>query len=290
MADQPTTPAHTGHRPERHRHGGARVQRLRDRYSGSSAEHLVQRIGEMDVVNRGMQFAAVLLLCFFPFLIVLSALAGRSAVDGFSRRLGLNHQAATDVSHLFASSSSTTGAVTGFGYVFFILGGIAAAAALQQLYEHVFELGSRGVKDTHRQLVWLGVLIAAALLASWAGPTLRHDLGPVAFGAIGLAVLTAFWWLTMWVLLGSRVPWRDLLPSALATALFWAGMEIVFSFTFSSTVISDNKKYGAIGVVFALMSWLIAIGVVVILGAIVGAVWRERGLSLRGAARRLAPR
>jgi membrane protein len=41
-------------------------------------------------------------------------------------------------------------------------------------------------------------------------------------------------------------------------------------------VISDNQKYGAIGVVFALMSWLIAIGVVIILGAIVGVVWQER--------------
>jgi membrane protein len=57
----------------------------------------------MDFINRAMLFAAVLLLCFFPFLIVLNALAGRSAVTTLSRRLGLNHQAAVDVSHLFAS-------------------------------------------------------------------------------------------------------------------------------------------------------------------------------------------
>ena len=56
-------------------------------------------------------------------------------------------------------------------------------------------------------------------------------------------------------------------------------MEVVFSFIFSGTVISDDMKYGSIGVVFALMSWLIAIGVVIILGAIVGVVWRERSRS-----------
>ena len=44
-------------------------------------------------------------------------------------------------------------------------------------------------------------------------------------------------------------------------------------------MISDDKKYGPIGVVFALMSWLVAIGVVIILGAVVGLVWRERELS-----------
>jgi hypothetical protein len=42
------------------------------------------------------------------------------------------------------------------------------------------------------------------------------------------------------------------------------GMEAVFSVIFSGMVMSDDKKYGPIGVVFALMSWLIAIGVVII--------------------------
>ena len=70
-------------------------------------------------------------------------------------------------------------------------------------------------------------------------------------------------------------------PAAIrrGNSTFWVGMEVVFSFIFSGTVISDDKKYGPIGVVFALMSWLIAIGVVIILGAVVGVVWRERDLS-----------
>jgi membrane protein len=90
--------------------------------------------------------------------------------------------------------------------------------------------------------------------------------------------------------LAGRVHWRALMPSAIATAVFWVGMELVFRATFSNTVIANDKKYGAIGVVFALMSWLIAIGVVIILGAIVGVVWRERGLSFAGAFRRLRSR
>jgi membrane protein len=50
-------------------------------------------------------------------------------------------------------------------------------------------------------------------------------------------------------------------------------------------VISDDDKYGPIGIVFALLSWLIAIGVVIILGAVAGIVWHERALSLRAAIR-----
>lgn len=230
----------------------------------------------MDFINKAMLFAAVLLLCFFPFLIVLNALAGRSSVTTLSRHLGLNHQAATDVSHLFASSTSTSNAVTGTAYVFFILGGIGAATAVQDLYERVFDLEARGMKDVLRRLLWLGVVIAWSLLTSWGGPWLRRSGGSVLFGLVGFTVLTFFWWLTMWFLLGGRIPWRVLLPSAIATSVCWIGMEIVFSFIFSNEVISDYKKYGSIGIVFALMSWLIAIGVVIILGAVFGVVWRER--------------
>jgi membrane protein len=143
------------------------------------------------------------------------------------------------------------------------------------------------MKDTPRRLVWLAVLVGCGYVGGLAGPAVRDSGGPVLLGVIGLVVLTAFWWFTMWFLLAGRIRWRDLLPSAVATAIFWIGMEVVFSFTFSSTVISYNKKYGPIGVVFALMSWLIAIGVVIILGAVVGLVWRERNLSFSAAFKRL---
>ena len=52
-------------------------------------------------------------------------------------------------------------------------------------------------------------------------------------------------------------------------------------------VTSYDKKYGPIGVVFALRSWLIAIGVVIILGAAAGIVWQERNLSFRAALKKL---
>ena len=209
----------------------------------------------------------------------MNALAGRSAVAGLVRHLGLNREAANDVSHLFTSSTSTSNAVTGFGYVLFVLGGIAAATAVQDLYEKAFELEPRGMKDVPRRLIWLGVVVAGAAAAGWIGAWLHSLGGPVLLALIGLVAFTGFWWLTMWWLLGGRISWGELLPGAIATGVCWLGMEVVFSVIFSGTVISDNDKYGPIGVVFALMSWLIAIGVVIILGAVAGIVWHERKLS-----------
>jgi membrane protein len=249
------------------------------RYTGSSAEDVWSRLDSMDFINRGLLFAATLLLCLFPFLIIANALAGRSAATGIARHLGLNAQATRDLSQLFASSTTTSNAVTGTAWVWFLLSGVAAATAIQELYERAFDLGARGMRDMPRRLVWLAALVGASALGAWAGPAVHSAGGPVLLAGLGLVALTGFWWFTIWFLLGGRSAWRDLFPAALATAVCWLGMELVFSIVFSSTVISDNNKYGPIGVVFALMSWLIAIGVVIMLGAVAGVVWRERGMS-----------
>ena len=64
-------------------------------------------------------------------------------------------------------------------------------------------------------------------------------------------------------------------------------MVAVFSVVFSSMVISNDQKYGPVGVGFAIMSVFVAIGVVIIPGAVVGIVWQDRGLSFGAAIRKL---
>ena len=209
-----------GGRGARHRarHGTeaakGKIEAAKGKYAGSPAEHLWRRLDAMDFINRGMLFAATLLLCLFPFLIIANALAGRSAATGLARHLGLNQQAAADVGALFTSSAATSSAITGTAWVFFILGGIAAATAIQGLYEAAFELDSRGARDMPRRLIWLAVLVGCSALAGWAGPALRGAGGPVLLAVIGLVVLTGFWWFTIWFLLArtdllaGRVPGR----------------------------------------------------------------------------------
>jgi len=64
--------------------------------------------------------------------------------------------------------------------------------------------------------------------------------------------------------------------AALTTALMWIGLGVFASFYFSSTIVSDSKTYGAIGVVFTLVTWFIAMGAVLTLGAVVGVLWEKR--------------
>lgn len=254
----------------------------RAKYVGSWAEDLWRRLDAFDFLNQAMLLAATLLLCAVPFMIITSALAGRSAVSGLSLRLGLNGQAAADMGDLFASDAATSAAVTGLSWVFFVLSGLAVSGSLQKLYQQMFQLRPRGARDRLRAVVWLAAVVGWTALGTAAGKGF-HEKAPVLWWIINAPAFIAFWWFTMWLLLAGRVAWRRLLPCAVATGSFWIGMLIVFHFIFSGMVTGYDEKYGPIGVVFALMSFFIAIGVVITLGAATGMMWQDRHISFRAA-------
>jgi Virulence factor BrkB len=87
---------------------------------------------------------------------------------------------------------------------------------------------------------------------------------------VTVAIMAPFFWWTMDFLLAGRVPWSKLLPSAIVTGIFYGGLGVFSRFYFSGTIISDSKTYGTIGAILGIMTWLIAIGAVIILGAVAG--------------------
>jgi membrane protein len=228
------------------------------------------------MINQGLLISAVLLLCFVPFLLVIQSLAGRNSASDFIRRFGLTDDAAHAIRQAFTSPGTPSAAVSGLNWAFFILFGLAAAGAIQELYERVFGVTGRGFRDTPRRVVWLAASLGVCFIGAWTQPWLDHIGGPGLVAIAALLAATAFWWFTMWLLLAGKLPWRELFPAALATGICWLGMLIVFRLTLSSTITADNRKYGPAGVIFAIMPLLIAIGVVITLGAVLGAAWRER--------------
>jgi membrane protein len=219
---------------------------------------------------------AVLLLCFIPLVLVLESAYGRDDASGFIRRFGLTGEAAHAVRQALTSPTTPSIAFTGLSWVFFILFGIATAGAIQDLYQNVFGVQGGGFRDAPRRVLWLAAAVGVSFVGAWTQPWL-NDVGGAGLVAIAsLPAATAFWWASMWLLLAGKLSWRELFPSALATGICWLGMVIVFRLTLSSSIASDYQKYGPTGVVLAIMPLLIAIGVVLVLGAILGVAWRER--------------
>ena len=266
--------------PETPRLRPARYKALaaaRDRFEGSLAQSFLVRLKALDFADQAMLFGGGLLASLLPFVILLSAFASQPVDDDISLRLGLDRRAAGILDHLFTSAPAALNAATATSLIFLIAGMLAVAGSLQQIYEKVFCQDHRGIRDLGRLLTWIVVLCVALVAESLA----ERPVSSVAAGGwltplVTAAIMTPFFWWTMRFLLAGRVAWRRLLPPAVITGIFYGGLGVFSRFYFSGTITSDSKTYGTIGAIFGIMTWFIAIGAVIILGAVAGAVWEDR--------------
>jgi membrane protein len=249
----------------------------RDWYEGSLAQGFAVQLKAIDFSNQVMLFGAGLLVSALPLLILLSAFASNRVDDDISLRLGLDRRASGIMTHLFTSAPASLTVATATSLLFVTAGTLAVAGSLQQIYEKVFHQDHHGLRGLYRLPVWIAVLGLTAIADTVIGRPVRDAVDGAALAVLVTCGLwTAFFWWTMHFLLGGQVAWRRLLPSAVLTGVFFAGLGVFSKFYFSSTIISDSRTYGTIGAVFSIMTWFIAIGAVIILGAVAGAVWEDR--------------
>jgi membrane protein len=245
------------------------------RFETSTAGDVWDRLSSVDFMNQALLLAAVMLLWLFPNLIFLAAVTGRNFADSVSGKMGLNDEATRSVEALFKSSSTSTAATVG-AILFLVLAVTATVAVIQKIWQTIWGVEKRSYwTEVWQQVLWgFGALTIGAALTY-----IEHNVNKVHPGLAAFAsfiVLAAFLWLGMWLLLSGRVPFPQLVFPALITAAFFLGLGAFSSAFLSDAIISNDKEYGPIGVVFILMTWLLAVGVVFILGPVVGVAIQER--------------
>jgi membrane protein len=251
-----------------------------DWYEGSLAQGFVTQLTALGFVDQIVLFGAGLLVSLLPFLILLSAFASNRVDDDIALRLGLNRQASGIMTHLLTSAPASLNVATATSLLFVAAGTLAVAGSLQQIYEKVFHQEHRGLRGVYRLLIWVVALCLVVAFESVVGRPVRDaSAGAGLVELITFAIWTPFFWWTMHFLLAGRVPWRRLLPSAVFTGAFYAGLGVFSKFYFSATITSDSKTYGTIGAILGILTWFVAIGAVIILGAVAGVVWEDRKTS-----------
>jgi membrane protein len=251
----------------------ARVDAGIERFGGSIAGEVWRRLSAVDFINQGLLLGGTLIAWTVPSLMLLDAIRGTSVVANVSSRMGLNSEAAGRVAELFKEPSHATAITVGaVGVVAFGL--YSAAAVVERIYELVFELEGRGLRDMWRRAVWPVVTVAGISATRWIDLQLNGiPAGPVLAALASFGLITLFFWWSMHFLLGGRLGWRSLLPASVFSTAGWVGLGVFSRFTLSRAVIANDDEYGHIGIVFILMTYLLAVGVVLILGPVLGAAW-----------------
>jgi len=241
-------------------------------------EEFVRRLMAINLFTTTTMFGATFLLSALPLIILVSALASQHVEEGLAEHLGLNARATQIVSQLFRHSAQHSTSAMVLALLVACAGSVGLAQLVQASYEQIFDQSHLRRGNVIRWLLWSLTLcgwLAVDILVNAATRSLGlRGLGVDAVAS--LAATVAFFWWSMHLLLRGQVPWRRLLVPAVVTAVLWMGLEGLGALYFSSTITSDSRLYGVIGVVFSLLTWFIAIDVVVVVGALAGDVGQSR--------------
>ncbi|WP_018332154.1 hypothetical protein [Actinomycetospora chiangmaiensis] len=152
--------------------------------------------------------------------------------------------------------------------------GISWPLALQRGYEVAWTLPRAGTRELWRPVTWLVGVVAVLVVLTLLGDVAGGLSGParVVIRVLGVPAVVAWAWWTQHFLLGGRVAWRPLAPGAVAIGLGLVGLKVLADRLLSTSIVNHEAEYGPIGVVFTMLSWLIALSTVLLGGALLGAV------------------
>jgi len=258
----------------------ARYLPLRARFDRSLAGVVQRRISEAEVTNKAMILAALALLLFIPALVSLVAilpLGGNGSVAaGFARRLGLTPQATADVQKLFGTKQTVRGSTTVLGAVFTTFLAYGWPAELRRGYEFIWQLPNQGRRQIWRPLLWLVAFIGVVGISAAIGASTSGASRIIVYTLVMVPLLCLWSWWSVHLLLGGRISWQALIPTAIITGCClgaFRGFTLVY---LSRQITSNFDKYGPIGVVFALLSWMIWFAVVLLGAPLVGEIVYQR--------------
>jgi membrane protein len=234
------------------------------------------------LANEGAQQATVLAAQAFTSLIPLMVVAvafspgSSDLADRIVERFGLEGDSANSVHQLFASAGTTESAVTWISIVILVLSALSFTRAIQRVFQRAYDREPELLKDQQRGLVWVLCLGVWVTLLAPLHESLE-DLAGIVFAVLVSSVTGFFLWLaTPMLLLGER-DWRYLAPGAVVSGVLGALLSVASSIYVPILMDWSAEKYGLIGIAFALQSWLLVAGFMVVIGAVFGAtVVRDR--------------
>jgi membrane protein len=249
-----------------------------------------RRYGDVGGNQLAAAFTLQAFLSIFPLLLVGLAVLGfvaahsHGAADAHADlagrlvdHLGLKGESAKMLTDAVHTAERSRKAASLVGFLGLLWSGLGLVGALQNAYNAVWQVNDRGMKDKALGLLWLagaGVLFLLGAAATAALRWLPGVLAPVGI-LVSLLVGVGLWLWTSRVLPNRTAPWRRLLPGAILGAVGLEILKAVGAFYVPKTVASSSQLYGSLGIVFAVLAWLLLFGRLVVYTAVLNVVRYE---------------
>jgi membrane protein len=224
-------------------------------------------------IDRALVLASQAFTALIPLLLLVAALApdaNRDLVSGaLVRRFRLTGDAADAVRQLFASSGDgTTGLLSVFLLVF---SGVSLIRRMQRMYQQAWRVEPPpGVGHAVHATLGLSALLLGIGLLYGARALLEPlRLGDGLLLSVSVLVGILLWTSVPWLLMDRRVSWRRLIPIGALTAVCTSAYGIASTVYMPRLLETYSRRYGLFGVTLALVGWLLAVAVIIVVATVV---------------------
>lgn len=244
---------------------------------------VTERFGAIGGGPLSSSIALATFVSLFPLLLVLIAVVGfvSSADSDFAFQfvgdLGLRGSAAQTVRQALTTAEESRRAASIVGLVGLLWSGLGVAGSFQHAVNAAWQAQGRGWLDKAFALRWLlgaGILFLAT---AGLGVLLRWVPGPAKplTVLLGLALTSVLFVWTYASLGNSNVTWRAHIPGALLVAGGFEILKAVGAIYLPRVIASSSALYGSLGVVFAVLAWLLVCSRLIVYGAVLNVVRYE---------------
>jgi uncharacterized BrkB/YihY/UPF0761 family membrane protein len=235
---------------------------------------VVNRFQKVAGFDRSIALASGALTALIPLTIVASAfsseLGGKGTAERIIDRYDLTGGGAEAVNDIFSPASGTSTSLGVIGFLFLMVTVLSFSRAVQRLVEQTWELEPLSVRNTFNGLLWIGGLGLYAAISGLLQAALGQTNLDVTATLLALPLSAVFLVWSGRVLSAKRIGRHELLPfgivGAALLAVYSVGAAVYVPHLFSTYA----TRYGVIGAVFAIISALFAVMVVVVGSAAAG--------------------
>jgi membrane protein len=248
---------------------------------------VLSRFQRLAGFDRSIALASSGLTAIIPISIVVSSIfsrfGGRDTAQRLIDRYNLTGGGAEAVRNVFAPPAGGSTSLGLVGTLFALVAALSFTRAMQRLFEQAWELKPMSVRNTFNGLLWAGGLVLYLGLSGLTQALLGTSALEITATLIDIPLSIVFLTWTGWILSARRIEPRALVPfgclAAGLVAVYTIGASLYVPHLFSTL----STRYGVIGAVFAMISALFCL-MVVLVGSAAGGreIHEELGRIRRG--------
>jgi uncharacterized BrkB/YihY/UPF0761 family membrane protein len=248
---------------------------------------VVNRFQKAAGFDRAIALSSAALTALIPLTIVASSVAselgGKGTADRIIDRYELTGGGAEAVREVFSPPTGTSTTIGIVGFLFLMGTVLSFSRAVQRLVEQTWELNPLSVRNTFNGVLWIGVLALYLALSGILHSVLGRSRLELSAALLSLPLTVAFLVFSGRLLSARRIQRHDLLPFGVVGAVLLAVCSVAATVYVPHLFSSYATRYGVIGAVFAMISALFCVMVVVVGSASAGReVGDELGRIRRG--------